>query len=204
MKKKSVITLEHSDLVEVMRELWEMIEEKHGEPDGIVGIATGGLYCAELLKKITTAPVFTCSMKRPATEIKEKFSTKLILKLLPYSVTDRLRLMEDNLLERKTLQHAAEIPKATDMLMEDLEDIVKVCLSLKLRHIVIIDDALDSGATMACVLANLKGKLPDFVKTHTAVITQTRKQVLLKPDFKVYTETLCRFPWSFDFRKKLF
>lgn len=65
--------------------------------------------------------------------------------------------------------------------------------------VLLVDDAVDSGETMAAVIDFLKRAKPEL-RIHTAVITTTMSDPLTPPEFTLYHETLVRFPWSMDAR----
>jgi hypoxanthine phosphoribosyltransferase len=65
-------------------------------------------------------------------------------------------------------------------------------------HVLVVDDAVDSGVTLATVLRVLRENSPSDTQFRSAVITVTLAQPLAEPDFVLYRGVLCRFPWSFD------
>ena len=64
--------------------------------------------------------------------------------------------------------------------------------------VLVIDDAIDSGATLATVLRLVRAVCPCGTEIRSAVITQTLEQPITTPDYALFHNTLCRFPWSFD------
>jgi hypoxanthine phosphoribosyltransferase len=65
-------------------------------------------------------------------------------------------------------------------------------------RILVTDDAIDSGATLATVLRLVRAVCPSGTEVRSAVITQTMEQPITTPDYVLFHDTLCRFPWSFD------
>jgi hypoxanthine phosphoribosyltransferase len=64
--------------------------------------------------------------------------------------------------------------------------------------VLVVDDAVDSGVTLATVLRLLRESSPPDTQFRSAVVTVTLAQPLAEPDFVLYRGVLCRFPWSFD------
>lgn len=64
--------------------------------------------------------------------------------------------------------------------------------------VMVVDDAVDSGITLAAVLRTLRACCPPATELRTAAITVTRPDPVVKPDYALYRGVLCRFPWSFD------
>lgn len=199
-RSKPVITLDETDLENAMCELWAKVDARGGAPDGIVGIATGGLRCAEKLIGRVPVPLYSCAMRRPATEIKRRPAIRRVLRALPYGISNWLRRVEDRQLEKADKNARSKAIIASAQLLEDVDAISRKVKERKQRHLVLIDDAVDSGATLGCVVATLRAALPPETMLTVAVLTQTRSKPAFLPDVVLYRETLCRFPWSFDFR----
>jgi hypoxanthine phosphoribosyltransferase len=66
------------------------------------------------------------------------------------------------------------------------------------QRVLVVDDAVDSGVTLATVLRLLRETSPADTELRSAVVTVTLAQPLAEPDFVLYRGVLCRFPWSFD------
>jgi hypoxanthine phosphoribosyltransferase len=66
------------------------------------------------------------------------------------------------------------------------------------RRLLLVDDAVDSGVTLAAVMQRLKAACPPGTEIQSAAIVQTTPRPLLAPDHVLYNGALCRFPWSFD------
>jgi hypoxanthine phosphoribosyltransferase len=65
-------------------------------------------------------------------------------------------------------------------------------------RVLVVDDAVDSGLTLATVLRVLREISPSNTQFRSAVVTVTLEQPLAEPDYVLYRGVLCRFPWSFD------
>jgi hypoxanthine phosphoribosyltransferase len=65
-------------------------------------------------------------------------------------------------------------------------------------RILVADDAVDSGITLATVLRLLREIAPARSEVRSAAITQTLEHPTVQPDYVLFHRVLCRFPWSFD------
>lgn len=198
VRRKRVVTLDEAALASEMKRLWEVMLASGVRPDGIVGVATGGVRCAMHLRDRVAGGVMTCAMRRPGTARKKQSVAVGLLARMPYAVTDELRRVEDALLARKAV--AERVPEPTDTLRSDVPAIAVRVRSEGLRRLAVIDDAVDSGGTLGCVMGALRNALPQDTELVSAVVTQTRPEPLVRPDFRLHDQVLCRFPWSFDFR----
>ena len=73
----------------------------------------------------------------------------------------------------------------------------------KVKNILIIDDAIDTGRTIFVVLNNLKRQFPE-ANIKMAVIAWTIEDSIVKPDYFIFKNDLIRFPWSKDYKGKDF
>jgi len=167
-------------------------------PDLLVGIRTGGFEVAQAMAR--AAPhrprVMPLTCRRKGTAAKARFGLlPTILAALPQTLVDSLRVMEHRLLSPRrrsntTVQHidhqeAAEIGRY-------------VAASSTPTQVLVVDDAVDSGVTLATVLRLLRQTCPEHTEIRSAVVTVTLADPLAEPDFALYRGVLCRFPWSFD------
>jgi hypoxanthine phosphoribosyltransferase len=178
-----VKTLDTELFVEHCR-LLESAVRRDFVPDVVVCIARGGVYVgAEMFDK-TPHIIVTC--QRSTTEDKENASPLLwnIIRSMPLCVRDAMRIIEARWLTAKEF----EIPELP------LIDVGKA------RRILVVDDAVDSGATLRAVVNAI---YQTDVEVRTAAITVTRRDAFIRPDYCIYdNQTLVRFPWSKDMRKK--
>lgn len=164
------------------------------EPDTVIGIANGGDIVARKMLPYfnNNAQYFPVSMHRHGTGMKEGVLSK-ILKHIPRSMSDFLRMAESRFYALKSLISTPKLRKVS--LPSDL------CRFLNANDrpkILIIDDAADSGVTLASVKDTVSKSVPDAI-VRTAVITRTRKKTLLEPDHTLFpTGTIVRFPWAPD------
>lgn len=67
------------------------------------------------------------------------------------------------------------------------------------KTILVVDDAVDSGATMQAVVGAVKKANP-AAHVVTAAVVVTTKTPVVRPDFHLYDKVLIRFPWAHDYR----
>lgn len=157
-------------------------------PDIIIGIKNGGYKVAEIMASEAVHKPLLLGVSMQRTSTKNKSKIKNILRYLPYIITDFLRILEHKMLvfRAKKPLLATEIPEL---------------LGRKNAKILIIDDAVDSGHTLKTVLENVLASVDFSCIIRTAAITLTTDFSIIKPDYTLYKNVLCRFTWSFDFRR---
>ncbi len=178
--------------------LMHQVREKF-RPDLLVGIRTGGLVVAEAMARASPdgpVPVLPLTCRRAGTDAKSRFKLlPAILAALPRSAVDGLRWLEHRLLSarRRTQAKVQHIDHAeAEAIGRRLEHLTAP------RRVLVVDDAVDSGVTLATVLRVLRGRSSPDTLFCSAVVTVTLEQPMVEPDFSLYRGVLCRFPWSFD------
>jgi len=153
-------------------------------PDLVVGIASGGVHVAERI--FPAAPHVSVSCRRPSTATKTRMEPVFkLIRLLPLAVRDRLRVFEATRL-RRSRPHPMPSVNVPDA-------------ARHARDILVVDDAVDSGATMRAVTEAIRTANPG-ARIRTAAITVTTPMPLIWPDMTLYTNVLIRFPWARDYR----
>lgn len=167
-------------------------------PHLLVGIRTGGLVVAEAMARSTdgSLPVLPLTSRRAGTGAKSRIKVlPMVLRHLPRPVVDRLRVAEHRLLSqrrrgRNQQQHV------------DSNELAQICRFLdnapRNATVLVVDDAVDSGVTLAAVLRRLRDQCRPDLAIRSAVVTVTLNNPLAEPDYTLYRGVLCRFPWSFD------
>ncbi len=166
-------------------------------PDLLVGVRTGGLIVAEAMaQSISDAPpVLPLTSRRSGTSAKSRVKfLPLVLRRLPQPMVDRMRVLEHRLITsrrrgRGPVQHI------------DHGEAARIGQHLAGHQhptVLVVDDAVDSGVTLATVLQLLRDVCPPKTEFRSAVITVTLDQPLADPDYALHRGVLCRFPWSFD------
>ncbi|GAA4815674.1 phosphoribosyltransferase [Litoribaculum gwangyangense] len=192
-----VITLNNEAFFKTCEELISKIDF---EPEVIVGILDGGGYVSNEFKNkndFQKVQFNSVKLKRKS-YLKNNFIVKVVLKLLPYKVTNRLRLMESKKV-KKTI---------SDLNLNDLSN-CEINFKFinnseeKIKNILIVDDAIDTGKTIFIIKNKLKKLLPD-AKIKIAVISWTIETSIIKPDYYLFKNSLVRYPWSLDYKGKDF
>jgi hypoxanthine phosphoribosyltransferase len=168
-------------------------------PDLIVGIRTGGLVVAEAMACAAPAaiPVLPLTCRRASTGVKSRIKVlPAVLAALPRPALDGLRWLEHRLLSAR---------RRTQNRMQHIDYAEAAAIGHHLAaqgsrspQVLVVDDAVDSGVTLATVLSLLREASPADTQFRSAVVTVTLAQPLAEPDFVLYRGILCRFPWSFD------
>jgi hypoxanthine phosphoribosyltransferase len=194
-----VITLSPKALQEDAYRLADDIRTSHSQIDMIIGIATGGAYISRHIHdRFTMYGWQGCyreiSLSRSSTQTKERIGISRLFTLLPYPVLDLLRRIEASYHALKkpakapvSSQHPLHLPEKTE------EEIRKA------EKVLIIDDAVDTGATLLRLVHTIKHINPE-VKITTAVLTVTQKTPYIIPDYTRYRDTLLRCPWAMDYK----
>ncbi|MDE6121148.1 MAG: hypothetical protein K2F63_05110 [Muribaculaceae bacterium] len=161
-------------------------------PACIVGILNGGAYVArDMAASFPSVPVFSVELRRPSTK-KKSPALGAVLRHMPRWLLDIMRMAESRILEMKNnsrrLSHTVKLPQDIERFLSSRTD----------AHILLVDDAVDSGATMASVAESIAIRFPG-THIHTAAITVTTRHPIFIPDQSLFSNrTLIRFPWSID------
>lgn len=196
MPSYSVRTLDGDSFADACASLLQLVEKTY-RPDLLVGIRTGGLVVAEAMiratgQQLTIAPL-TC--RRPGTQAKsQSMALRLLLRALPRQINNLLRVLEVRLLSsrrrRKDVQQSVDRTEAAA--------IGKSTGHNGAMRLLVVDDAVDSGVTLATVMRELRAICPPETEIRSAAITVTLNNPVAEPDFSLYRHVVCRFPWSFD------
>lgn len=187
-----VITFDQEEFENGCRELGALCIAGGYRPDCLVGIRNGGAYVsAQMAHCFPEAMRFDVSISRPTTRHKGS-AFRMLVGTLSRPVQDFMRKVESRI---RTWLHTERRP----VRMARLDDDFLAYLS---RHpeakVLIVDDAIDSGITIARLLKSLTSQFPKLRIT-TAVITVTTLNPAVQPDYALYrNQTLIRFPWSSD------
>lgn len=176
----------------------ELISKLDFKPDLIIGILNGGGYVMDEIKNQNQFKKvhFELVTLQRNQKFKSTSIFKNLLKLLPYSVLNKLRVYESE----KAKKSIKEI---------DIHQISNFKIDLNFLStikkpdgtILIVDDAIDTGKTMCIVKNNLIKQFPK-AQIKTAVVSWTIEASIIKPDYFVFKNSLVRFPWSKDYKGK--
>lgn len=191
-----VITLDRNALAQASKKLADEVLANAFRPTHVLAIANGGVHVArEMASQVApNVLVMATPARRRSGDWKRSFTA---LRRLPYSITDRLRIFEtqvvDRLLKPDISDLLAQLPQNVSEILSSIRSPVEV-------RLLVIDDAVDSGQTLSRIVNGLRRLRDAGGEIRTAAITVTQSHPLIRPDFHVYDGVLCRFPWSYDFR----
>ena len=170
------------------------------DPDVIIGVLNGGGYVGRQIVQVSPKETTYVEVKiqRDGTTKKEKGLIHRILQSLPYGVLNILRILESIVLEYKSKKNNTK-RKGTIKLPDN---VVSFLSDGENKKVLLVDDAIDSGATLLLIKQYLMSKFEN-IDVKIAVITITTKLPLLVADYyRYYNRTLIRFPWSNDIKKR--
>jgi len=162
-------------------------------PDLVIGIANGGKLVVDQIDLDPNIISTAIKKQRQGTVVKQRFKAKKILPHLPEFVNNALRRVE--VFARETRYKRANedfTPKAIALPTA----IIKLINSA--NSILIIDDTLDSGWTMAAVIASVQEHASSSCTIKSAVINQTFAEPYITADYCLLDRTIIRFPWADD------
>lgn len=170
------------------------------DPDVIIGVLNGGGYVGRQIAQISPKETTYAEVKiqRGGTKKKEKGLIHRILQSLPYAILDILRILESIVLEYKSKRNNTKREGTIKL----PENVVSLLADGEHKKVLLIDDAIDSGATLLLLKQYLMSKFEN-IDVKIAVITITTKHPLVVADYyRYYNRTLIRFPWSNDIKKR--
>lgn len=182
-----VLTLNTQAFNNECHRLEEIVSSSGFRPELIVAIKTGGLYVAEAM--VTDAfkdiEIKSVSISRSLTPLKRLLS--VVLRCMPVGLMNVMRKAESVYMRshRDGSTYAVMLPD---------------CLKGLTGRVLIVDDAVDRGKTLASVVKILREYSPK-AEIKSAVITVTQPSPVIMPDFYLYNDsTLIRFPWASDMK----
>lgn len=169
------------------------------QPDILIGIRSGGYRLAEAIAEQRPAgamSLVSVTRRRPSTKFKNQKKLKQVLGIVPKPVKDALRRLEHR------YQMAVTSRQVEPMVPDPEEDRAlraAVAAFGGSCRILVVDDAVDSGATLFAVLRYVREAVSPAADVRSAVITVTHSDPIVEPDYTLYRQVLCRFYWSADF-----
>lgn len=156
-------------------------------PDMIVGIASGGVCVAQ--RMFAELPHAEVECHREGSAVKRSNAWLFaIIRRMPVFVRNRMRILEAKMLSGRRARSTSVA----------VSDSARLAISGAGR-ILVVDDAVDSGNTLAAVLAEIKALRAPGAAVASAVITVTTDCPAVQPDYTLFNnQTLIRFPWSMD------
>lgn len=192
----SVITLTPTLLDEACHVLSRRVLSSGWHPVVIMGIQSGGAEVAHrMLLDFPDVTYCEVRLSRPGTQQKGSGMMHRLLQHLPLVLCDVLRMVESRINECLG-RHRQQVRIGKISLPPD----VVARLQSDTPLLLLVDDAIDTGATIQQALKQLLEQHPDL-QIRVAAITVTTPQPECDADYCLYhNRTLCRFPWSNDYR----
>nr|WP_262916429.1 phosphoribosyltransferase family protein [Aestuariivivens sediminis] len=173
-----------------------MIDKIDFNPDMIVEVLNSGVFLGRELKKgnqkFEKAYYTSVKVQRANEYMKRSLIFRMVLKGLPYGILNYLRRYESKKAVKSLLRIEKDMPSVKSL-------VIPVNSSQKIKNVLIIDDAIDTGKTMLLVKDNLKLQFPE-ANIKTAVLSWTLGNSIVKPDYYIFKNVLVRFPWSKDYK----
>ena len=171
-----------------------------GCPDAIIGVRVGGAITAKqvysyLLNRCSALQYYEVSASRRSSITKKNASSRRIFALMPRFLLDLLRVLEHHSLSISML-----VNRGSERRMKIDEHLRKHIKGQSYKLVYLIDDAIDSGATIMSLLNELNLINPD-IEFKVAVLVVTQKTPKVFPDLSLYRNILLRFPWSSDYKQ---
>lgn len=170
----------------------------------LVGIQSGGAEVARLMREQFPEAVY-CEVKltRPGTKQKGEGMMHRLLQRLPLWLCNLLRMAESRINEwRSKGKQPLRIGQIelSEEAADRLSSVSQGSQNAPRPVLLLVDDAIDTGATIDLARRQLERKYPN-VDVRVAVITVTTAHPMREADYFLYhNRTLCRFPWSNDYR----
>lgn len=193
----SVVTLTPTLLAEACRQLSCRVKAGGFTPSLLIGIQHGGAEVARRMRNdFPEAAYCEVRLSRPGTRQKSQGLAHRLLQHLPLWLCDALRIVESRVNEWRS-KGKDPVRIGTIRLPQDITSTLS---NPSNPSILLIDDAIDTGATIQQARLQLLKQFPD-ITIRVAVITVTIPHPICDADFCLYhNRTLCRFPWSNDYR----
>ncbi len=193
----TLINAETQEKLETLsNNLYATVIESGFRPDLIVGIATGGMVVVDAMTRKQGVPSLAIKKQRQGTVKKEKSKVIRVLPYLPIFLNNVLRKLE--VYYREYCYKSQRWSYESDLISLN-PDVVKEIE--KASSILVVDDTIDSGATMKCVIDSIKVHAKKSTKIKSAVLNQTFVESVVNVDYCLEERTIIRFPWAFDVKK---
>ena len=200
----SVITLTPSLLAKACSQLSHRVKAEGCCPSVLIGIQQGGAEVAKLMKEdFPDAAYCEVRLSRPDTPQKSQGWKHRLLYYMPIWLCNYLRAVESRVNEWQS-KGKEPVRLGEIRLPDDIASILNPSNSSNPPLVLLIDDAIDTGATIQQARRQLLEQFPN-ITLRVAVITVTTPHPICDADFCLYhNRTLCRFPWSNDYRPSQF
>ena len=200
-----VVTLTPTLLAKACSQLSQRVKAGGFAPLLIIGIQHGGAEVAKLMKEdFADAAYCEVRLSRPDTPQKSQGWKHRLLHNMHIWLCNVLRIVESRVNEWRS-KGKEPVRIGEIRLPEDIAALLSnpsnSSNSSYSPTVLLVDDAIDTGATIQQARKQLLEKYPD-ITLRVAVITVTTPHPICDADFYLYhNRTLCRFPWSNDYRE---
>lgn len=194
-----VVTLTPTLLAEACSQLSRRVKAGGFTPSLIIGIQHGGAEVARRMRNdFSEADYCEVRLSRPGTEQKSNGLTHRMLRSMHIWLCNVLRIIESRVNEWRS--KGKEPVRIGEIHLPD--DVTSRLKELgEKATVLLVDDAIDTGATIRQARLQLLEQFPG-ITLRVAVITVTIPHPICDADFCLYhNRTLCRFPWSNDYRE---
>ena len=194
----TVVTLNPALLAKACSQLSLRVKSESIDPSVIIGIREGGAEVARLIRNDFPETAY-CEVRlsRPGTQQKSQRLTQRLLRSMPVWLCNVLRIVESRINEWRS--KGKEPVRIGEIRLPD-DVTIRLTELGKQATVLLVDDAIDTGATILQARRQLLEQFPGLT-LRVAVITVTTQHPLCDADFCLYhNRTLCRFPWSNDYR----
>ena len=193
----AVVTFNPTLLAEACHQLSCRVKAGGYTPSLLIGIQHGGAEVARRMRNdFPESAYYEVRLSRPGTRQKSQGLAHRLLQHLPLWMCNTLRIVESRVNEWRS-KGKDPVRIGTIRLPQDITSTLS---NPSNPSILLIDDAIDTGATIQQARLQLLKQFPD-ITIRVAVITVTIPHPICDADFCLYhNRTLCRFPWSNDYR----
>ena len=162
-------------------------------PDVIVGIATGGRDVGRCVADHLGVTFCVVRARRRGTRTKQVRWARPVASCLPDWMGWALRRVESSFREIAfTFGDAPEVARSVAPEGELPTDRLASA-----RHVLVVDDAVDTGYTLASVVDFVRQFAP-LAEVHTVALATSFRSPIRTPDVCLYDHALLRGPWSLD------
>jgi hypoxanthine phosphoribosyltransferase len=190
-----VITLLNEQFILACNDLTNKIRKSFA-PDMVISVLTGGSHVGKLiLEGLNDEHILYAEIRiqRGHSKTKEMKIVHYIIKKIPKFLANGIRILESELL---LIKSKLKRPIRTGVIV--FEENIDSLLKQGDKNILLVDDSIDSGATMELLYSHIERNYPpNTIKI--AVIAVTTNKPLIDADYFLYhNRTQARFPWSHD------
>lgn len=177
-KKIKSISIDGIDAI--INNLLDQIRKDNFCPDIVVFIERAGRIIGVPLAEKLSVNCIGIEAKRPYSKIKKVFAKFLFF--IPKLILNYIKFFE----------------LKTNFNSLNKKRNIRINFSIRnFKKILIIDDAIDTGETIIQVLDFIKNENSSAI-CKIAVITTTTNSPRIQPNYYIYNNIVCNFPWSID------